>query len=109
MWAKVVIQFLALSPHSQWALLATLEHQVPPPLPILMPKPLQQEEGQRSRQDYVAYGGGSEEELAGACPGGEKEEQLHHPVTDWGGGGEPIGGPGYEGIIEKLKPVQIVA
>ena len=34
--------------------LATLEHQVPPTLTILMPKPLHQEEGQRSRQNYVA-------------------------------------------------------
>ena len=74
-----------------------------------MPKPRHQEEGQRSHQDQVACGGGGEEELAGACPGGEKEEQLRPPVRDWGDGGEPLGGPGYEGSKVELKTVQIVA
>ena len=70
--------------------------QVPTTLATLMPKPRHQEEGQ------VACGGGGEEELAGACSVGGKEEQLRPPLTDLVGGGEPIGGPGYEGIIEKL-------
>ena len=85
--------------------LATFEHQVPP---TMMPKP-GGEEGQMNRQDHVACGGGGEEELAGACSVGGKEEQLRHPVRDWGGGGEPLGGPGYEGSKVELKTVQIVA